>query len=458
MVKLPETTISQEIQRIGEGIIPLDFNWNRDSHPESKLPDIIPPEPTAEQISKVRIIDEGLRDGLHGVSRYPDTGEMLEYVDIASQVGVDVMTVGIFTEEGVVDRRLKILLAEMRDQYPHISPVVLSLATEESIEWAADCAQINPKLQTIVFMGSAPSRMIVENWTRDFVLNQLTWAVDKAVREHGLFVIGATEHTTQTPPDFLKDIIRVGVENGAKVFCVADTIGTARPVGSFRIIEFVKTVLDDMGSNDVLIDWHGHSDIGLSIPNALTAVATGANRVHLVPWGVGERAGNTPLEVFLINASQILRESELKEPWELVNLSKLLEVYARITDNPIPTYGAMGTRAYITSLGLHTAAMLKAEKLAQEAIEGGQRETGDRLTRMGRTIYTGNDPAIVGREHEIRISHLSGDSTVRLWAIKNGVSELTADQIEIVLQLARRFGRELSHEEIMSLLNRNNGL
>ena len=77
----------------------------------------------------------------------------------------------------------------MRSQYSHISPIVLSLATEKSINWATDCANINPSLQVIVFMGSAPSRMLVESWTRDFVLKNLAWAIDKAVRERQLFVI-----------------------------------------------------------------------------------------------------------------------------------------------------------------------------------------------------------------------------------------------------------------------------
>lgn len=458
MANFPEIHISQEIQRIEEGQIPLDFNWNKDPHPDLGVPNTIPSEPTAEQISQVRIVDEGLRDGLHGVSRHPNTSEMLQYVDVASQTGIDVMTVGIFAERGVVDKRLRTLLARMRDQYPHISPVVLSLATKESIEWAAECTNINPKLQTIVFMGSAPSRMMVQNWTKEFVLNQLAWAVDKAVKDHQLFVIGATEHTTQTPPEFLRDIVRVEVESGAKVFCVADTIGTARPIGAFRVIEFVKTVLDEIGGNDVTVDWHGHRDIGLSIPNALTAVAAGADRVHLVPWGIGERAGNTPLEVFLINASLIIQEAGLNQPWDLSHLSKLLEAYAQITDNPIPIYGAMGKRAHLTGLGIHTDAMLKAELLAQEAEKQGLDDITNQLREMGRIIYTGNDPARVGREHQIRISHASGVSTVRLWALKNNIPEPTAGQIRRVLATARRLGRELSNEEITRLLEENSSL
>lgn len=445
-------TISPELQAVINGGIPLDFNWNAEVHPTVPIPISIPPEPTAEQISQVRIVDEGLRDGLHNVSRHPSIDEMLEYVDIASQVGVDVITVGIFTKEGVVDRRLKALLANMRDQYPHISPIVLSLATKESINWAADCAQINPKLQTIVFMGTAPSRMLVQNWAQDFVLSRLAWAVDKAVREHQLYVIGATEHTTQTPPDFLKDIIRVQVENGANVFCIADTIGTARPIGAFRIVKFVKQVLDEIGTSSILVDWHGHRDIGLSIPNALTAIAAGANRVHLVPWGIGERAGNAPLEVFLINTSHMLQEAGLDQHWNLSHLSKLLEVYARITDNPIPIYGPMGERAHQTSLGIHTDAMYKALLYAKEAEAKGQPDIAAQLRRMAGIIYTGIDPARVSREFKIRISHFSGDSTVRLWAIKNNIPEPTLDQIEKVLATARSLGRELSDPEVISLL------
>ncbi|PIS09003.1 hypothetical protein COT75_04040 [Candidatus Beckwithbacteria bacterium CG10_big_fil_rev_8_21_14_0_10_34_10] len=444
---------SLELKKIIEGKIPLDFNWNCDFYKSSLLHKRIPPEPKASQLKKVIIVDEGLRDGLHGVLDYPSVKKMLRYVKSAYLMKIRVMTIGIYSGDGVVSKTTKKLLWKMKVDFPQISPIVLSMATSESLKWAAECAAINPKLQVLVFMGSAPSRMLVEGWTKDFVFSRLSWAVKKAVNTYKLNVIGATEHTTQTPPGFLKAIIKTQIKNGAKYFCVADTIGIARPIGVYRIIKFVKKVLRDFGADDILIDWHGHRDIGYSTANAMAAVAAGADRIHLVALGIGERAGNSSLEKFLVNASQILRESDSIPRWDMSYLSTLLKVYAEITNNDLPQYGCLGERAFCTSLGIHTAAILKAEQLALEAEKKGHSDLVPQLREMARKVYSAIDPNSVGRDYQIGIGPYSGASTVKLWAISKGFKEPSERTIKKVLNTAKGLRRNLSKKEIFSLIN-----
>jgi 2-isopropylmalate synthase len=445
--------LSSELSKIVKGELPLDFNWNSDSHPSSPFPRMIPPEPKPKQLEKVMIDDEGLRDGLHGVPEYPNTRDMLRYVQAVSRLGVDLMTVGIYSGNGVVDKITKRLLKRMNDEYPEITPIILSLANEESLKWAGDCAKLNPNLQVIVFMGSAPSRMLVEGWSKELVLEKLGKAVKKAVNRYQLTVIGATEHTTQTPPDFLKKIIEVQVVNGAKFFCIADTIGTARPVGVFRLVKFVKKVLAKMKANEVLVDWHGHRDIGFSKSNVMTAVAAGADRVHLVPWGIGERSGNASLEGFLLSASQILWDNNLESRWDLSKLTSLLEIYTQITGNQTPRYGCLSRRAFHTSLGIHTAAILKTEQLAEEAEKKGHPEVTQKLKRMARTVYSAIYPKVVGREYQIGIGPYSGMSTVKLWAISHSLDEPSIRTIKKILATAKGLRRQLTDKEILRLFH-----
>lgn len=445
--------ISSDLAKIINGDLPLDFNWNSDPHPDSPLPKTIPSEPTVQQLKKIIIDDEGLRDGLHGVPDYPGVEDMERYIAAAYDLGIEVMTVGIYSGSGVVDKSTKNILKILDSDYPKIIPIVLSLASEDSLKWSADCADINPRLQVLVFMGSAPSRMLVEGWTKKYVLEKLGWAIDRAVRKYQLTVIGATEHTTQTPPDFLRKIIRTQIENGARYFCIADTIGTARPRGVYRLVKFVKKVLKEIGVKDILIDWHGHRDLGLSITNTLTAVATGVNRIHLVAWGIGERSGNTSLEKFLINHEQILEEHGFKSKWDLAKLSNLLNIYAEITNNQMPSYGCLSHGAFFTSLGIHTAAILKAEKLAQEAEKKGHANLVPRLKAMARKVYAGFDPLIVGRNYQIGISPYSGGSTVKLWSITHGLSEPSERTIKKILMTTKELRRSLTEEEILRLLN-----
>ena len=58
--------------------------------------------------------------------------------------------------------------------------------------------------------------------------------------------------------------------------------------------------IDDLGA-DVGIDWHGHRDRGLGLANALAAIESGVTRVHATALGVGERAGNTAMDLLLVN-------------------------------------------------------------------------------------------------------------------------------------------------------------
>lgn len=448
--------MNNTIDKLINGEIPMDFNWNTEEHPDVPLPKTIPPEPTPEQIQKAILVSEDLRDGLHGVSEYPSAREMLHFVSTINEFGMDNMTVGIFPGEGTkISKTIKKLLTEMYEKFPNITPNVLCLATESSIKWTLECKKLNPNLQALVFMGSAPSRMLAQDWTQELVIEKLAWATQE-VAKHNIPVIGATEHTTQTPPAFLKKIIETVVSNGAKTFCIADTIGTARPIGVYRIVKFTRNVLEDMGAGDVLIDWHGHRDMGNDIANAMTALAAGANRIHTVARGIGERAGNTPLEAMVLNFDRILEEHGQRIKYNTIKLSQVLEEYSKLVKLNNPSHGPLSERAFRTSLGIHSDAINKALSLSQEAYAKNQPELGKRLEDMSRRIYTAVDPQSVGRKHEIMVGPWSGKSTITLAAKLNlGVEPetISEEQIEHIQKTAKGLGRELTNKELKRLLS-----
>jgi len=443
--------LSHRLTSILNGKLPTDFNWNNDPHQMTSIPKYISAEPSTKQLKKIEIICEGLRDGIHGCKKHPSVSEMLDYIDCASQLGIREMTVGIYTGQGKIDEKTKNLLKLMRKKYPTISPTVLSLASEDSIKWAKRCHNINPSLKTLVFIGSSPSRMIAEGWDKKTIIDRLAVSISNASKA-GLFVIGATEHTTQTPPDFLKQIIKIQIRNGAKTFCIADTIGITRPNGACRIVKFVKKTLKEINKPNIPIEWHGHNDMALAVQNTLSAVSAGAKRIHLVPWGIGERAGNTSLESFLFICTQIFQNNGTVPPWKLTVLSKLLKTYAKITDNSIPDYGCMGRRAFNTSLGLHAAAMLKLNYMAQEAKQAGLKKLAEKLETMARKVYIAEDPTKFGRKVKIRISHWSGKHTLELWAILRGIKKIDSKKIEEILTRAKNLQKELTDKEILSII------
>lgn len=452
----PRGPMSETLRRIRGGDLPLDFDWNRqiDYTGQSRLPEAIPAEAKPSQVSKVQLVSEDLRDGLHGVDVYPTVPQMLRVVRTLNDLGIRDMTVGIFPgKDTEVDRSIREVLMVMNRDYSNVTPIVLSTTRPDSLEWVVDCKRINPNLETIAFMGTAPSRLLVEGWQKEDILAKLGDAINYLTKRN-VPVIGATEHTTQTPPAFLREIITTQIKSGAKRICIADTIGTARPSGTYRIVRFVKEVLADLHTS-VPVDWHGHDDLGNGVANAMVAIAAGADRIHTVTRGLGERAGNTRLEGVLVNIDQILKNTQIKNPWNMRLLSELITTYTEITKSRGLQTGPLGDRAFHTSLGIHCAAMLKALALSKEAREFGEDDIADALTNMYNTIYTAVNPLSVGRQHEIGIGPWSGDATVRLaYSLMGGNGdELTQQDIQNILKKAKDIKRELTKEELEQMLN-----
>ena len=77
-------------------------------------------------------------------------------------------------------------------------------------------------------------------------------------------------------------------------------MGHATPAGAAAVVRFVAGVIQDLGGG-VGIDWHGHRDRDLAIANCLAALDAGATRLHGSALGIGERVGNTPMDLLLVN-------------------------------------------------------------------------------------------------------------------------------------------------------------
>jgi len=431
----------------------LDFNWNQHyiqapAHKNDYL------EPSVNQIQDVSILSEDLRDGFHGVHLSPVVERVIPYIEKLYQIGIRHIRAGIYSGKGnALDVKTQKLLSILYKKYPDIIPSILSVTSEDSIRWAADCAKINPNLQTLIFMGSSPSRMIAEGWDEPYILDSMKRGFSMA-REYGLKIIGATEHTTQTHPDFLAKILDVQTKSARKnmqVFCIADTIGTARPKGVKNIVLWTKKYLKKIKRQDILIEWHGHEDTGNSSANSLVAVSAGAKIIDTVSYGIGERAGNTKMESVLINLNNILEDNNIQSKWKLEYLNSALTDYCNLVKMDVPRIGMLGWNAFKTSLGIHTAAIYKLVQLANSAATVDEKHE---YIKMSHHVYSGIGPEKVGRYTDVRISPYSGKSTVKYYLERHGISTTSIQDkcIRRVLDLAKNMGRELTHDEIIQVL------
>lgn len=169
---------------------------------------------------------------------------------------------------------------------------------------------------------------------------------------------------------FLIICARAAVDAGASHVTLADTTGAGTPE---MVRETVAAIVDAVGA-DANIALHTHDDLGVSTANAATGVAAGATRVDATVGGIGERAGNAPLEEVAVLLAERGDDVELNRD-ELVPICRRIHEHLGV-DVP-PGKSVLGERAYRHESGIHTAAML-CDPSTYEAFDpatyGGQRK------------------------------------------------------------------------------------
>jgi 2-isopropylmalate synthase len=119
------------------------------------------------------------------------------------------------------------------------------------------------------------------------MVNAIRYAKDKFDR-----IQFSSEDATRSDLEFLGIIMREGVRAGADVVNLADTVGCAMPEHLALLIQHIRHSVKDR----VPVGIHCHNDLGLASANTLAAVRAGAGQVDCTVTGIGERAGNCPLE------------------------------------------------------------------------------------------------------------------------------------------------------------------
>src|SRR5262249_45338620 len=137
--------------------------------------------------------------------------------------------------------------------------------------------------------------------------------------------------------------------------CIADTVGYATPNGAKALVTYVKSVIAELGV-DIGIDWHGHRDRGFGVASSIAALEAGATRLHGAALGIGERCGNTPLDLLLVNLTMMGYLDR-----DLRGLPDYCHAVARACHVRIPpNYPVIGADAFRTATGVHAAAVAKA--------------------------------------------------------------------------------------------------
>jgi isopropylmalate/homocitrate/citramalate synthase len=155
------------------------------------------------------------------------------------------------------------------------------------VQVAVDCGVAG------VVMEIPSSRHLIElgyRWSLERAI-ELSISATKFAHDNGLLVsffpIDATRASVE---DYLSLVETVARDGHIDSLGLVDTFGVLTPHAVERFVRVSRERLQ------VPLETHFHMDYGMGVANTVMAAAAGASCVQVTVSGLGERAGNTPLE------------------------------------------------------------------------------------------------------------------------------------------------------------------
>lgn len=403
----------------------LIYDWNKTGH--------------AELLTQKRVLlnDESLRDGLQSPSvRDPSIEEKVEILHLMTAVGIDALDLGLPGAGPRARADVERLAREILQAKLAINANCAARTIEADITPIAEVVQrTGLEIEAATFLGSSPIRRYTEEWTVDHLLRTTERAVKYAV-SLGLPVMYVTEDTTRADPETIKLLYTTAINCGARAIVVCDTVGHATPEGVKALIQFIIDEIVTPCGGNIRVDWHGHSDRGLAIPNCLAAIEAGADQIHGCALGIGERVGNAAMDQLLVNLKLMGMIDQ-----DLTRLKDYCYAVSKATHVQIPVnYPVFGSDAFRTATGVHAAAVIKAFKKKDEL--------------LANSVYSGVPAHLFGLEQVIEIGPMSGKSNIIFWLEKHGISP-SEPIVDSIYACAKQSNRVLTDSEIRAAIHQS---
>ena len=215
---------------------------------------------------------------------------------------------------------------------------------------------------------------------RELVLAQIREYVTRAL-DLGLEVCVGSEDASRADTDFLLRVAETAQNAGAIRLRFADTLGLLDPFSTYSRINMLRRAVD------LDLEMHAHNDLGLATANTLAAIRAGATHVNTTVNGLGERAGNAPLEEVVMALRHLYGIETAVNTMHFPDISQLV---AKASGRPVPSNKSIvGEGVFTHESGIHVDGLIKDPR-----------------------NYETFSPAEVGREHRTVLGKHSGSHSV----------------------------------------------
>lgn len=185
---------------------------------------------------------------------------------------------------------------------------------------------------------------------RAWVLNSIRHFVRRG-GELGATISVGFEDASRADPAFMAEAAAVAQAQGAVRIRFADTLGLLDPFSTHAMVSALRR------ETDLDIEIHAHDDLGLATANTLAALRAGATHASTTVNGLGERAGNAPLEEVAMAARHLHGLECGIDTQALPAISRLV---AQASGRPVaPGKSIVGEAVFTHESGIHVDGILK---------------------------------------------------------------------------------------------------
>jgi isopropylmalate/homocitrate/citramalate synthase len=293
----------------------------------------------------------------------------------------------------------------------------------------ADIAALGLKAEVLGFSRCIPSEVkvvkdcgctgvVIEIPASDHMIkNGYGWPIERAMkasiettiaaREAGLYTVFFTIDATRTELNRFLDIVeQVATEGHMDALTIADTVGATTPDAIGHV---VRKVIDRLKKP---VEIHCHQDFGLGVANTIAALAAGASVAHTTITGLGERAGNVPMEDVVLSLLCLYGKDLGIRTEKFVEVSKFVMDLARVTQPP--NRPIVGDKLYEVESGIIAGWIRLARK--EHPLE-----------------YVPFAPELVGQKPvNIVLGKNSGPPSIEEWCEKLGIKATDEEKMSIL--------------------------